>query len=779
MSIEKCAYLSLFIIFIFNFLFPPCAKGGEMVILKVTVNREEKGEFLVNMTGDGDYLLRMEDLKKMGFSDLKGKVETIEGEEFLSLRAAEGVKVEFDEKKLVLELTVDPRLLGKSVFELRYPRQTKVYYPKDVSGFLNYNLTAYAGNSFTYDKTVLTNQLGFRVGDFLLLSDSSYTQPKDEPGEFVRLMSNITYDRRQDLERIIFGDFFATSGAFGSTVNMGGISFSKNYNINPYFIKYPEIGFSGLAPLASQVEVYRNGVLINKVKVAPGGFDLKDIPTYVGAGLVEVVVKDPFGREQRIKLPYYFSDTLLKTGLHDYSYNIGFLREDFGITSNRYKDLSFLGFHRYGVSDSLTAGLKAEASRNLLNLGVSSTLLVPGRLGIVDASVSWSNSRGGRIGGAGAISYLYLPGLSGLSLNFLLRGFTKDYFDISIETGSERTKYECSAGAGYFSESLGSLSVGYSPAIKYIGTNSKNLLASYSRRITDHSNIVASLKRDLKNKTTELGVTFNYYFKKGITASAMYDSTGDTTKERIQVLKNLPLGEGVGGRAFLERSQTGSDTFYNYDLQVLYNASFGQYGAELTSINQSESYSFSAAGAITFVGDSLNLTRPVQDSFAVVKVGDLKGVGVNLSNQEIGRTNASGKVLIPNLGSYYENPVSVNDKDIPIEYTVSEVLKYVSPPVRSGSYIDFGATKIQSFFGKLKVKIAGEIKPVEFIEFTLKVEGKDLRFPTGKDGEFYLENIKPGKYNGEFKYLDRAYSFDLAIPKSEEVAVDLGEIISQ
>lgn len=776
MSIKKCACLSLFTILILNFYYVPYIRG-EIVILKVTVNHEEKGEFWINMTEDGDYLLRVEDLKKMGLSQLKGKISVTEGEEFLSVRSSEGVKIEFDEKKLILDLTVDPRLLGKTQFELRYPRQAKVYYPKDVSGFLNYNVTTYAGNSFTYDRTVLTDQLGFRAGDFLLLSDSSYTHRKDEGGQFVRLMSSITYDRREGMERAIFGDFFGTSGPFGSTVNMGGISYSKNYNINPYFIKYPEIGFSGLAPLASDVEVYRNGVLIQKMKVPPGGFDLRDIPTYVGAGDVEIVLKDPFGREQRIKLPYYFSDTLLKKGLHDYSYNVGFLREDFGTESNRYRDLSFLGFHRYGINDFLTTGAKAEASKHLFNFGLTSTLLVPWRLGIVDTSVTWSDSRG-RNGGAGTISYLYQGGEgSGLSLNLLLRGFSRNYCDLSIATGSERTKYEYSAGAGYFSDLLGSFSVGYSAAIKYVGANTKNLLASYTRRITDHSNIAASFKRDLKNRTTEFGVAFNYYFKNQITASAIYDKTEDTTRERVQVLKNLPLGEGLGGRAFLERSHTGPDTFYNYDVEAQYNARYGQYGVEFSETNKAELYSVSAAGAITFVGDSLYLTRPVQDSFAVVKVGDLKGVRVSLSNQEIGRTDASGKVLVPNLSSYYENPISVNDKDIPIEYTITEVMKYVSPPLRSGSYIDFGATKIQGFTGNLKVKIEGEVKPVEFVEFRLRADGKELISPTGKGGEFYLENIKPGRYKGEVKYLEKAYSFDLTIPKSEEVVVELGEII--
>jgi hypothetical protein len=106
-------------------------------------------------------------------------------------------------------------------------------------------------------------------------------------------------------------------------------------------------------------------------------------------------------------------------------------------------------------------------------------------------------------------------------------------------------------------------------------------------------------------------------------------------------------------------------------------------------------------------------------------------------------------------------------------------MKYVSPPLRSGSYIEFAATKIQAFTGTLKLRVGQDIKPLEYIEFKLIIEGKELLSPTGKGGEFYLENMKPGKYHGAFKYLDKDYAFDIIIPKSEEVIVDLGQIICE
>jgi outer membrane usher protein len=770
--------LTIVFFIILSFFLPPTADGGQPAILKIVLNQEEKGEFLVNIAEDGDLLVRSEDLRKIGITEVKGKASTIEKEEYISLKSMEGLKFEFNEKKLLLELTAEPKLLGEKVFMLSYPRQGKVYYPKDTSAFLNYNLAYYAGESFKYNQTILTNQFGFRVWDLLFLTDSSYTQQRGKSPEFVRLMSNITYDRREDMTRGILGDFFASSGELGSSLNMGGISYSKNFRINPYFITYPEIDFSGVASLPSEIEVYRDGILIRKERVSPGGFQLRDIPTYAGSGLIEVVIKDAFGREQRIRLPYYLSETLLKKGLHEYSYNFGYQRENYGVESNQYKYYSFLGFHRYGFSDSLTAGIRGEVSEKVINIGISSTFLLPWDLGVVNGAVAWGDSMERDVKGwAGSMGYLYQG--RNLNLFFLGRGFSRDYTNLFLEAQKERTKFEASGGAGYSSTLLGSLSVGFTDAQKYVGTNTKNLFANYSKMITDSLNFTATFRRDLEVNTTEIMLGLSYYFKYGITASASYQKTDKTSNERIQIVKNLPLGEGFGGRVSFERNQGEKENFNNYDLQLQYNGRYGQYSGEITSVNRMEAYTLSAGGAITFVKDSFNITRPIQDSFGLVKVGDLKGVRVYLNNQEMGKTGKSGKVIIPDMSSYYENQVSISDKDMPMEYSVTDVMRYVSPPLRSGSFIEFGATKIQSIIGLLKVRVKEGTKPVEYIEFKMIVEGKELLSPTGKGGEFYLENIKPGKYRGEFKYLDKTYIFDIIIPKSDEIMIDLGEIICE
>ncbi len=774
MSIKRCACLNIILILVPSILL---AQTGEMAILKVTLNQEEKGEFFVYITEDGDYWIKREDLAKMGLSEARGRTSIIEREEFISLRSMEGVRFEFDEKKLALLIQAEPHLFGKKVLSMRYPKTAKIYYPRDTGGFLNYSLTYYAGDRFKYEQALLSNQLGFRTGDFLFLTDSSYSQRKGEGARFVRLMSGIIYDRREDLLRGILGDSFATSGDPGSTINLGGIHLSKNYLIDPYFIKYPEISFSGLISLPSEVEVYRDGVLVRKERISPGELILKDIPTYLGSGLIEVVLRDPFGREQRILQPYYFTDRLLKKGLQEFSYHLGFQRKNFGVRSNEYEGLTFLGYHRYGFNDFLTAGLRGEASEKVINLGLSSSILIPMRLGVLDSSLAISGTKGRRGGLGGMINYLYQG--KNLSFHFLLRGFTRDYFNVSLLSATERTKYEISTGAGYHSQMLGSFSIGFSRSEKYEGPEIKNILASYSRRLIGPSTLSATFKRDLERNQSELLLSFNYHFKHWITASAGHQRINGTYNERVQVIKNLPLGEGFGGRASIDRYHGKPDEYYNYDLLLQYNARYGQYGGEFISSDNRERYSLMASGGLSFVKDTLSFSRPIQDSFAVVKVGDLKGVRVYLNSQEIGKTNSRGKVLIPNLGSYYDSQISISDKDVPMDYTLSEVMKYVNPPLRSGSYIEFKATKFQAFTGMLKLRKEGELKPLEYIEFKMIVDGKELTFPTGKGGEFYFENINPGKYHGEFIYLDKKYLFAIILPKSEETIVELGEIICE
>jgi outer membrane usher protein len=187
------------------------------------------------------------------------------------------------------------------------------------------------------------------------------------------------------------------------------------------------------------------------------------------------------------------------------------------------------------------------------------------------------------------------------------------------------------------------------------------------------------------------------------------------------------------------------------------------------------SYDVGVSGGVVYINKSAFLTRPVDDSFALVKVGQLDGVRVDYSNQESGTTNANGEIVLPNLVSYYDNDVSIDPKGIPVNYEIERVRRHVSPPVRGGSVVEFPVTRLQGFTGYLYVVEQGERKPAQYWGLRLKNAGVSREFTIGKGGEFYLKNLSAGTIPAAIFWQDRECHFELNIPKTDAIMVDMGE----
>jgi outer membrane usher protein FimD/PapC len=784
----------------------PAPVIAEQLISSVILNQENKGDFFVNRSENGDFLMKIEDLKTIGFRTLNGKTSVIEGETYLSLRSMAGVAYTFNEGNLSLAITADPSLLTKKIVDFLPKDTQKVYYPSDTSVFLNYGADYLAGDGFSFTSFNLTNELGARKGNILFLTDSVYSNDLNQD-RFVRLQSSFTYDDRQSLHRFIAGDFYASSGSLGSNLNLGGISLAKVFSIDPYFIYYPTLGLTSQVALPSEAKIYLNGMLIRTEKLSPGEFQLQNITPYGAAGTINVVLKDSFGREQSLSSPFYFGGmSLLKKGLQDYNYSLGLTRDQFGTDSNRYSKPVFTAFHQYGVSDSLTLGLRGEAGNGLYNFGPQATLLI-GHAGLVGLSLAGSAGESANTGGAGIFTYVY-QGLH-IGANLSLEGFTRDYANIATNQMSNRLKSQANAGVSYSDSVLGALSVGYTTARMYVGQDADVANAAYTRNLTRQTTITATYRRVREEGyDNQFFISLNYTPKPDLFVSSGYQATKGSENALLEVQKNPPVGEGFSYQAILQKTDTAGQTTYTVDPTLQYNGRYGIYLGEVTGTSTAgkltEQYHLSTSGALVFIGNVFGATRPVYDSFGLVKVGDLEGVKVLLNSQEIGETDSSGKLFIPNLGSFYKNQVSISDKEIPIDYYLSNVVKQVSPPLRSGSCIPFVAKKLQMISGVLMIRISKELKPVEFQEITLIVNGKEFTFPTGTGGAFDIDLsqskevnklteaeetgcnsiaagatpfLKPGSYRGVLDYQGRPYAFSLTIPTSTESFIDLGQIL--
>ncbi len=750
------------------------------MVVGVILNTETKGEFFVNRTAGGDFLVKTSDMKSLGLSVVRGRTQEIEGEQYISLKSMGGVTFSFNENTLSLKITADPSLFPERTLDFMPRRPPNIYYPKDSAAFLNYGLGYGAGNSFTFQDFNLNNQLGARAGSLLFLTDTSYTKTP-EHSTFVRLMSSLTYDRRDDLQRFIAGDFVASSGDLGSSVTLGGLSFSKIYDIDPYLIRYPTAHFTGFASLPSTMEVYMNKIRIGTEKLSPGEFMLNNLYYYGGANNVEVVIKDAFGRVQIVRYPFYFTDILLRKGLHEYSYNVGMIRNDLGFESNNYSGFAYSGFHRYGVADDFSIGISSEGGRGNYSLGAQASFLMR-KAGVATLSLAGSRNADNRAGLAGTVNYGYQN--ARMNTQAFFRGFTKDYATIGSELLLDKTKYETGAVFGYSNERLGSFSFFFDKVSKYVGQDSRSFGISYSRNLSRKLMLLASFthRNEIASSNNFL-VGLTYYPREETVVSSNFERSAGLNSETVQVQKNPPVGQGFGYRASFSNAQTGSGDVTTVNPSFQYNGRYGIYTAEYSrqsaSSGGADLYNLTAAGSIAYIGNTFGFSRPINDSFALAKVANLEGVRVYQNNEEIGRTDASGRVFLPNLGSYYDNQISINDKDIPMNYSIKEVVRYVSPPLRSGSLIAFEASKFQAITGKLNSKMTGQVMPAEFCELGITVNGKEVTSPTGRGGEFYFENIRPGKHHATLSCQEKQCSFDIIIPENDEMIIDLGRLVCE
>lgn len=786
------------------------------IVVNIIVNTESKGDFFVELDDKRNVFLRLEDVKALKLQYPEDKIVVFrEDEQYVPLSVLRDVNCTFDEKKLTISIVGKTTESGKTAADLfSLKASTKnIYYPREASAFLNYGLNYIYASDNGFQSFAVTNKMGLRAWDIFFTSDSVYTKTETSDN-FVRLQSSATYERRDDLQWLVLGDQYANSGDLGSTVNMGGIGFSKVYKLDPYFITQPVMDLKGSVIFPTQAEIYLDGVLIGKQTIAPGSFDLKNIYSYTGSHNVEVLLKDPFGNVQKISYLAYFSTQMLRQGLHEYSYNVGLMRDDYGVESDNYGNPVFSAFHRYGVTNKLNIGVRAEGSDGVYNGGFSTSFLIS-RLGHFNISLAGSSASGNNIGGAVSLQHSYQ--LGSFNTNMLFRGYSRDYATVgsSILT-ADKNQFEMNLGMGLLVNPLGSFSVNYAETSTFKGVGTRVISANYSRPLYKTINLFTTGSVTHAADTTYgFFVGLNFDLGKGIRSSAQVSGgSHDVNTETVQLQKDMPVGEGIGYRATFNRSETATRTTTAFSPYLQYNAKYGIYSADATIQNTAgtttEMYNLSAAGSVVYTGGFLGISRPVSDSFGIVVLNkEVPGAAVLNNGQEIGKTGSFGTMVVPTLTSYGQNKITLDTKDIPIDYSISDVNKVISPSLWSGSCVYFDARQERALTGTLVTYREGMKVPLEFIEIFIKVGEKKLSYPTGKGGEFYIENsistdsnveedtakqdkqsckviaklrksggnaIMPGTYKATVDYEGGKCEFSVTFPETNEAITDLGEI---
>jgi outer membrane usher protein len=260
----------------------------------------------------------------------------------------------------------------------------------------------------------------------------------------------------------------------------------------------------------------------------------------------------------------------------------------------------------------------------------------------------------------------------------------------------------------------------------------------------------------------------------GRTTTSTSVAAGRTgTSVAVDAQTPLPVGVGYGYQARVESGTPGSIAG-----AVQYQGEYGRYEVRHDSIGRSRRASASAAGALVAIGGGVFASRPVHQSFALVRVPGVEGVRGFASNQEVGRTNAAGDLLVPDLQPYYGNLLNISDSDVPLDYSVGDVRLTMALPYRGGALAVFPVELIRRITGTIRIADARGARIPEYGEVRVTPRGASAPVvsPVGGTGEFYFENLPAGRLDAVVQDGQGTCAFGLDVPDTAEALLDLGEI---
>lgn len=713
---------------------------------------------------NGTLWLPVKTLESMNFVIPDAKQIDYVGEKYISMNSIQGVTHTVDMTTLTLNLATPITAFKSNKLDFG---GSKIVDPTEPpwGGFLNYNILATNLSNVTNANALVGvtvfGPYGFGTSSF------SYTTTKAER-PWVRLLTTWIVDNPNKMTTLAIGDDVSTGTNWSGSLNYGGIQYARNFGTQPAFYTFPLPGYKGAAIVPSTINMFVNSVMVKEENVAPGVFDITNIPMTDGQGNVVIVTRDILGRRQVYKANYYISTTLLKKGLSNYSFDAGLIREDLGIRSNVYSQFIGAITYGYGLSDSTTAQVHGEVLSYEQALGFTVTQLL-GQLGVATGSIAGSQSLDLGKGALGQLTYQYLgqafsAGGSGT--------FTTDHFTQSGQGQETLAPKWVSQVFASFALGDGSLSANWTKQINRESDNTSFITASYSTNFFNAISMVFTMIRTLSgppNRSAFLGLS--YSFDTVTSLNGTFNDTIESNQKSLQLIRQLPVGPGYGYDITLNEGARDAK-----DGSLSYRNDYGTYilqAQKSEGESGSSTYSLNVSGGMLYMDKHFKLSRDITNSFGFVKTFGIKDIAIYSQNQLIGITDESGITFVPNLLPYQETVVNVDPNTVPLDVQIDSFTKTVIPYRNSGVLIPFQMKEINNVTVTLKLA-DGKVAPEGSV---VKIKDNEQEFIVGLEGSLYLGGVS-GRIEAQVIWTNASCTFSLDVPKAQKdnPIPDLGTI---
>ncbi|MEN8267923.1 fimbria/pilus outer membrane usher protein [Acinetobacter baumannii] len=728
------------------------SKDSTRLFLNVFVNSTSSNDLIsVNKDQDEKLYIRARDLKT-----LRLKLdEQISDSQWVCINDLKGIQFKYLENEQSLKLNIPSDMLTGYAVDLNGQQITSPHLLKMKplnAAILNYSLY----NTITNDENVFSGSaegiFNSAIGNFssgVLYNGSNETSYSHE--KWVRLESKWQYVDPEKVRIYTLGDFISNSPDWGGSVRLAGFQWSSAYTQRGDLVTSALPQFSGSAALPSTLDLYVNQQKIYSGLVPSGPFDIKQLP-FISGNEVTLVTTDATGQQSITKQAYYFSSKILAKGINEFSVDVGVPRYNYGLFSNDYDDATFAsGAIRYGYSNSLTLSGGAEASTDgLSNLGTGFAKNLFG-FGVINADIAASQYKDEN-------GYSALLGLEGrisknISFNTSYRKVFDNYFDLARvsqirylkdnQMTSEPQNYLSysaladeifRAGINYNFYAGYGVYLGYNQ-IKYSDNSYKLVSANLSGSLNKNWGFYTSAYKDYENQK-DYGIYFALRYTPSSRVNAITsisNESGKTTyRQEINGFSDPQIGAfGWGG--YVERDQDANQN--NASIYGSYRARAAYLTGRYNRIGDNDQVAVSATGSLVAAAGRVFAANEIGDGYAVVTnagpQSQILNGGVNL-----GKTDKSGRFLIPSLVPYQENHIYLDPSYLPLNWSVKSTDQETVVGYRQGSLIDFGAKQVVSGLVKLVDQNNSPLLP----GYTVHINGHEESI-IGYDGEVFIQNL--------------------------------------
>lgn len=551
----------------------------------------------------------------------------------------------------------------------------------------------------------------------------------------------------------------------------------------------------------SEVKILVNGREARRLRLAPGEYDLSDLPLISGVNDVVVKIKDEFGKEDSIDYSILFNRTLLNRGISEWSVATGFVAHPSAFEPEYdFSEPAVSAQYRQGVFENFTAGLDLQASRETALIGAGAVIQT--RLGLLGIDTSASNSAVAGLGwSAGANLEIdtakLLPALGPVqfgaemhsegyagsldqepadSPELRLSGSISQPLPLGF-TGSLSGHYAMRDDAkGGFGTSVGlnraidsDVTLGLAGSYEQRGsaapdTEAPATLSLFARlNFRPSANSMLTLQRDgIAGSTT---ATLTSSVEKGDSLASVDVELDNRPETDSENRKNLASAALQYANTRFEANLTHDETVERLGTHVI-----------------SRQTSVSIGTGIAFADDSVAFGKPVHGGFAIIKPHQSLADGdIHLDPYQDSYKASSdglGPLLMSDISAYARTNLAYDVDNLPPGYDLGSGSFDLIAPYRAGYRLSIGSDFAVTATGALKT-VEGEFVPLKsgIVSCPAYPDKKIVVF-TNAAGKFAAQGLKAGDWTIETNDEPPAH-YKLKIPDSAGGFVDVGDLVPQ